>query len=251
MITPLFKSHYSIGKSILTLEKKGSSAINGPSSIIDICLQNKLDNFCLVEDSMGGFLEAYLNAKEVGISLRFGLRLTVCADSSIKDEESLSKQAKYIIFANNRSGYQKLIKIYGFAAKDGFYYEPRTDFNMLKEHWSDEDLTLAIPFYDSFLHKNSLRGSLCLPDFSYCQPVFFIEDNNLPFDTILENLVEDYVKDKYEIVKAKSVFYNNRADFKSFLTFKCINNRTTLSKPELEHMSSDEFCMESWKGQQD
>ena len=123
MVIPLFKSHYSIGKSILTLEKKGSLK-NGPSSIIDICAENDLKELFLVEDSMGGFLEAYLNLKEIGASLRFGLRITVCADLSVKNEESLSKQSKVIIFANNRDGYKEMIKIYSLAAKDGFYYEP-------------------------------------------------------------------------------------------------------------------------------
>ena len=41
-IIPLFKSQYSIGKSILTLEKAESSQDDGPDSIIDICLKNNL-----------------------------------------------------------------------------------------------------------------------------------------------------------------------------------------------------------------
>ena len=42
-ILPLFKSHYSIGKSILTLDKAGSSSKEGSSSIVDIVKENKLD----------------------------------------------------------------------------------------------------------------------------------------------------------------------------------------------------------------
>ena len=38
-----------------------------------------------------------------------------------------------------------------------------------------------------------------------------------------------------------------KKDFKAYLTFRCINKRSTLDKPELEHMTSNEFCMESWK----
>jgi len=38
-----------------------------------------------------------------------------------------------------------------------------------------------------------------------------------------------------------------REDFKAYLTFRCINNRTTLNKPNLEHMCSTEFSFESWK----
>jgi len=48
-ILPLFKSHYSIGKSILTLDKAGSSSKEGSSSIVDIVKENKLDQVFLVE----------------------------------------------------------------------------------------------------------------------------------------------------------------------------------------------------------
>ena len=78
---------------------------------------------------------------------------------------------------------------------------------------------------------------------------FFTEDNGLPFDSILKRLIKDYAEGKYEILKAKSIFYKDRQDFKSFLSFKCINKRSTLDKPEMEHMSSDEFSFESWKTQ--
>jgi DNA polymerase III alpha subunit len=142
-----------------------------------------------------------------------------------------------------------LIKIYSFSAKNGFYYEPRIDFDTLKTLWDDKDLSLAVPFYDSFLHKNSLYGSICLPDFSFSKPTFFVEDNDLPFDPILTKLVNDYANKKYEIVRTKSIFYKNRKDFKSYLTFKCINKRTTLDKPEIEHMCSNEFSFEGWKEQ--
>jgi len=49
-ILPLFKSHYSIGKSILTLDKAGTSSKEGSSSIVDIAKDNKLEQIFLVED---------------------------------------------------------------------------------------------------------------------------------------------------------------------------------------------------------
>ena len=41
--------------------------------------------------------------------------------------------------------------------------------------------------------------------------------------------------------------FKDEKDFKSYLTFRCINNRTTLDKPNFEHMCSDKFSFESWK----
>ena len=54
------------------------------------------------------------------------------------------------------------------------------------------------------------------------------------------------LKDKFEIQKTQSVFYYEREDFLAYLTFRCINKRTNLNKPNLEHMSSDTFCFESY-----
>ena len=64
MTVPFFKSHYSIGKSILTLEEEGSSVKGGPQSIIDLCKENKLEDLFLVDDSMSGFLQGYLNCEK-------------------------------------------------------------------------------------------------------------------------------------------------------------------------------------------
>jgi DNA polymerase III alpha subunit len=55
------------------------------------------------------------------------------------------------------------------------------------------------------------------------------------------------VPDKNLVVKAQSIYYENKEDFLAYLTFRCISERTTLSKPNLEHCSSNEFCAESFK----
>ena len=54
-------------------------------------------------------------------------------------------------------------------------------------------------------------------------------------------------KGKIKVCEASRKYYNDRKDFKTYLTFRCINNRSVLNKPDIEHMSSNEFCFESWK----
>jgi DNA polymerase III alpha subunit len=248
-VLPIWKSHYSLGRSILTLEKKGSSKAGGPDSIIDICSEEGFKDFYLVDDSMGGFLEAYLNGKDAKMDLRFGLRISICDNCEQKNEESLNRTSKYVIFAKSKEGYQKLIKIYSYAAQNGFYYEPRISFKELKDLWSNKDLILFVPFYDSFLYQNTLYGKICIPEFDFCEPKFMLEHNDIPFNNIIKRHVLNYCKDKYEIVKTKSIYYKNKSDFKAYLTFRCINNRSKLDKPEFEHMTSNEFCFENWKEQ--
>lgn len=244
---PLFKSHYSISKSILTLEKADTSKQNGPDSIIDIALENNLKEVWLVEDSMTGFMEAYKNCQESKLNLRFGVRLTLCENMEKKDEDSLKTHQKIIVFMRNTEGYKDLIKLYSKAATEGFYYLPRLDCKVLKKLWNKDNLSLSIPFYDSFIFKNSLYFDTCIPEFEFTEPTFFIEDNGLPFDYLIKQNVEKYSKaSNFETVLTKSIYYKKREDFKAFMTFKCIHNRTSLEKPNLEHMSSAEFCFESY-----
>ena len=244
---PLFKSHYSLGKSILTLAKAGSSDPEEPSSIIDIAKKLNLDKIYLVDDSISGFLEAYKSCEDAKLDLRFGLRLTVCDDIESKTAESRDKEHKIIIFTKNTEGYYNLIKISTLASIDGFYYYPRIDCKNLKRLWNDKNLILCIPFYDSYIFKNNLTYSICIPDFSFCNTTYFIEDNNLPFDQILKSKIEEAATDKKLIVKSQSIYYENKEDFLAYLTFRCISERTTLNKPNLDHCSSNEFCAESFK----
>ena len=86
MVLPLFKSHYSIGRSILTLDEE--SLEDGPDSIVEIAKEYALSEVFLIEDNMGGFLQAYQNLDKAGVKLIYGLRLTICPDIEDKNEES-------------------------------------------------------------------------------------------------------------------------------------------------------------------
>lgn len=243
----LFRSHYSLGRSILTLEepisKSGKPVEN---SIFHLLKNNKLTTLTLVDDNISGLLQASKVAKSNKIKLIFGLRLSITDDVSIKNEHSYNRQAKYVVFAKNSKGYKDLIKIWSFAAQDGFYYHPVIDFKILKKFWT-ANLTLAIPFYDSFLHLNKLEGHTHIPDFSFTKPFIFLEDNSIPFDDILREKAMEYTKENnlYSL-EAQSIFYEKQEDFSAYLTFRCIHARgaskkSTCERPELNHMCSDQF----------
>jgi|TARA_R110000824_G_scaffold395424_1_gene596050 DNA polymerase III alpha subunit len=248
-VVPLFKSQYSIGRSILTLEEESSSDKSGPDSIFDICADNDLDTFFLVDDSMSGFLQAYVNSKKSNLKMIFGLRIPVCPDLDQKNSESLDKTCKYIILAKNTNGYKRLIKLFSQSSLKGFYYTARADFKLISSIWDDDDLQLAVPFYDSFIHKNHLHGSWCPEPPSDFSLDLIVEQNSLPFDHLIRNRISEYAKNnkKCTLVKAQSIYYKNKADFKPYITFRAIDKRTTLGKPNLEHMGSNEFCFESWQ----
>ena len=247
---PLWKSHNSIGgKSILTLGEP-KELDESSDSIFSILSKNNINELTLVEDTMIGFLEALNRSKELGIHLIFGLRVSMCDDPSINKKSSGEDNCehKVIIFAKNDAGCKRLYGIYSAAHVKG---EGRIDEETLSKIWNNNDLDMVVPFYDSFIFKNAMGFNSCTPHLKPFSPSFFVERNGLPFDHLIEDGVRSYCSDhNYDIHLAKSIYYNTRNDFEAFQTYKCICSRnfgnSTLSRPNLDHFASREFCFESF-----
>jgi len=239
----LFKSHYSIGKSILTLGPASEIKPDETISIFSIAKKHNLKEIALVEDAMGGMLKAYEMAKEEKISLRFGLRIPL--------SDGAESSSKYIIFAKNTKGLKLLSKFYSqYALKNEGKTKGRELLTLegLKEFWDEDLLKLVIPFYDSFLYNNSYYFNNSMPFFEFTKPVMLIENNGLPIDEILMPIVKKYAKEmSFKTKQAQSIYYYSKKSFKSYMTFRCIKNQSNfknicLSRPELPHFSSDTFC---------
>ena len=174
----------------------------------------------------------------------------MCENASVNPkEESNKSRHKIVIFSKNSEGCKLLNSIYSEAFSKAFN---AVDEKILKEYWNNKNLTLAIPFYDSFIFNNTMKFSNCTPNFSFTKPTFFLENNALPFDLLLRSRVIKYTEEnKYKTESVKSIYYKNKKDVSALQTYKCITSRSfgnrTLSKPNLDHFGSDEFSFESWK----
>lgn len=239
---PLWKSNYSLGKSILSLDAPEKSKYpNGAESIFKILKDEGLKDLVLLEDNPSSFFEAYKRSKQLDIKLMYGVSFGM--KNSLEQEDG--SDHKTAIFMLNDDGYRPLVNIFSVYNKKG-----SLDYKTLRGLWN-ENLLMAIPFYDSFLHKNLLENQSIVPEFDFCKPVFFKEDNQLPFDFLIRDAVDRYAS-SFEIHEAKSIFYRNRADIKAYLTYKIICNRghgrqRVLSSPNFSHFSSAEFCWEAFK----
>jgi hypothetical protein len=224
---PLFKTHFSIGRSIIRID-----------DIDRICTDENIEEIFIVEDTMTGFPEAF---RTFGDRLRFGFRFSVYNEDLSEDSES-----KIIAFPNGDVGTKELYSLYtkSFNKKIVNPWE-----------WT-KNIQYAVPFYDSFLHKNLTSFSNCVIDLP-SDIIFFIERNGLPFDMILEEKIKDYINNTFGNLKnrvelTKSIYYENFEDVSAFQTYKCICNRqpgrqASLSNPRLDHFGSDRFCIEAWK----
>ncbi len=249
-IIPIFSTHYSMGGGgILTCEEKGKTAPGEPISIFDIAHTNKLSELVLVEERIDGFIEAYKNSTKQGIKLIYGLKLVVCADMTDKSDASLLTESKVIVFIKNSQGYNDLLRIQSRAWTDGFYYTGRIDWKTLKTFWT-ENLILSLPFFSSFIAKNTLTFAKIVPDLPV--PVTEIQvlrevNSGLPFAPLIEGAIDNFVgEDKGNIIDCKSIYYEKYADLKSMMVYRCILGRTKLNKPNLDHFSSCNFSFEDY-----
>jgi DNA polymerase III alpha subunit len=241
---PLFKTCYSRGKSIIHIKKPKFKG--GHASLLNILPNSNLSKVFLVEDNMGGFIDSKEAVESLGLQFIFGWRL-LCKNDG--EEESFYK---FVLVPKNKSAVKKLYKIYTHAFSRVGKVNGYLNYSELLK-FADEDFVLCVPFYDSFIFNNSMNFSDSVIDFqSFGDIIFFSENNDLPFDHFINQKVNSMAEiASAKIQKVKTIYYENRSDFKSFQLFKIFGNRSTgrktdINKPEFNHFSSAEFSFESW-----
>lgn len=241
----LFKTHYSFRKSIIQVEnfKEGLD-----TNLVNLCLDNNISQCVIVDDSIGSIQPAFNTLSEKGISLIFGLRLSFVNNVEDMSDASNNSSHKNIIFCSNKSSYESLINISSKASTDFYHKFPRVDYNYIHSVWND-DLTLAIPFYDSFIFNNMFTRNSCIPDYRDIQPTLFIENHELAYDFYLQKAIENYSKETgLEVIETNSVYYPYKRDFQAWKLHKIMgksgfSKNSGLIKPNLNHCSSNTFCI--------
>ena len=245
---PIFSSHYSLSDSILTLEPKETSIPENPTSIFDLVKDGDLKELFLVDTRMDGFVEAQKNADKQGVQLNYGIKFVCCEDHEEKNEDSLATESNIIIFARNTDGISDLIRIYNRAWTENFYYQGRTSWRQIKEFWT-ENLLLVLPFFSSYLAKNTLTTRTIIPSFPVKEKevlVFNEINSHLPFESLIKDAIEkSFSKD--QIINTKSVYYKNYSDFLAYQIYKCIHNKTKWDMPNINHLASNTFSWEDYK----
>ena len=240
VVYPFFKTNYSSGRGIITLEEPSKCTEGGPDSAIKMAIDNLFNYLIIVDDRISGFIKAYNKCREHNLKFIFGLRLSVV--SSYEEKKDYPTEHKVVIFIKNSQGYKDLIKIWNKASSnkpEKFYISNRD----LLEFWTP-NLDLVIPFYDSFIYNNLFHFSSCSPEFGEIPFKCEVQDNKIYFDPYLREKVKELSGNN--IIYSKSIYYNKREDFDAYLTYRCINARTTFDKPNLDHMASREFSMQSY-----
>jgi hypothetical protein len=123
---------------------------------------------------------------------------------------------------------------------------------LILSHYSVEDfkdVKVAVPFYDSYIYNNLFHFGLSHLGLKGLDPIFFIEDNNHPFDFQIRSVIEGL---DVEAKMVKTILHHNKDDFEAFQMYKASCSRSqgrapTFQRPNLDHFCSDDFCWESYQ----
>jgi DNA polymerase III alpha subunit len=221
---------------------------DGPQSIVTLAKKAGLKQVYFVSSRMYDFVTAWKLCEANDLQLIFGLELWVCTNPEDHSEVSIADESKVIIWMKNSESYADIIKLYSkiYTNAKNKYYHFRASWGTLKECWT-ENLLLTIPFFDSFLHRNTLNyGSAIVPDFPM-KPVFMREINSgLPFEPLIEEALMNFTKGEYEIMDVKTIYYPDYEDAKAWLVYRTIKERSTFNKPQLDYCCSDNFCLSDY-----
>ena len=226
-VIPLFKSTFSIGRSLLRVE-----------DLIDIAEKGDVQKMILVEDNFYGFRiinKAFLN---LGVPMIYGLRIPV-VQSNLSE-----KPSKLVFFPKNNRGVKVVRNLYTKC-----FTSEGECLNLSKiENGELDEISIGVPFYDSYIFNNIFHFGLCdlsLDDFDH---FYMEEDNRHPFDFQISSALK-----KLGVVteKTKSIYYRDKDDFEAFQMYKAVCNRKqgrvpSFSNPRLNDFCSNEFCYESY-----
>lgn len=231
--------------SILTIKPTGEK---DSSSVVDIAKDEGINQLFVVENNPSSFPRLLAETTKAGVQLCFGIKFTCCADIGDTSPESRDTEHKIVIFAKNGDGYSKgLMKMYTEAATTGYNGYPRLDEAILRSLWSD-NLILAIPYYDSYYYNNSFYFKKCIFGLQKLNPVYFREDHGLPVDIHYNPKLTKFCEERgYPLIDSHTVYYRNQEDFKAYMTYRCIGNKSDLEVPNLDGFSSDQFYFKKYK----
>ena len=215
-------------------------------NLIDYCKENGIDTVCMTDHgNMYGTLHFAEKAAAAGLKYIIGCEFYVTKDMHDKSQ-NISEHL--ILLAKNKAGYKNLVQLDSMAFVDGFYYKPKIDYQVLKEH-SEGVICLSACIAGGIprrLLNNDYEGAkqLALHLQGIFGEDFYIEIQNHGIEEekrvlpLLLRLADDIGA---EIVATNDVHYLKKEDSEMQDVLMCIQMKKTLDDPKRMKFDTDEF----------
>ena len=209
--------------------------------------------------NLHGALEFYKKAKKSHLKPILGYEAYIAPGSRFQKEGGRMKDASFhlTLLAQNRTGFQNLLKLASAAFLEGFYFRPRIDKQLLEEH--NEGLICLSGCLSGEISRALLSGGES--DLAKAREVaawyhkvfgdrYFIEiqNNGLEVQRVaLEGAIDLANEMGLPLVATSDVHYVNREDHEAQDILLCINTGKFRSDTNRMKMETHEFYLRSPK----
>lgn len=219
--------------------------------LVDHCVKNNIKAVAITDHgNMYATLYFAELCKKHNIQSIIGCEMYMTQDLHVKDNSGDFEHL--ILLAKNKKGYKNLVKLDSVAFVDGFYYKPRIDYKLLREH--SEGLVCLSACLAGRIPKLLLRG-----DYEGAKKTavelkeifgedFYIEiqDHGLEEQRRILPLLLQLAKElDIQPVATNDVHYINKEDWEMQDVLMCIQMKKTIDDPKRMKFETQEFYMKS------
>ncbi|MFM8540248.1 MAG: DNA polymerase III subunit alpha [Nitrospira sp.] len=206
--------------------------------------------------NMFGAIEFYRKAKDAGVKPIIGCEVYMAIGSRhAKKDSGLAHNDYYhlILLARNLTGYQNLIKLVSKGYIEGFYYKPRIDKELLKQHHDglialSGCLTGEIPY---LIGQKDMAGALAVAgEFQeiFGKDHFYLEvqANGLDHQRVANaGLLEIHKKLAIPLAGTNDCHYLTKDDARPHELMLCLQTGKTMSDPGRMKFDTDQLYVKS------
>lgn len=228
------------------------SMLDGAIRLQDLCARAKDYGMpaCTITDHGNMFAAAQFQTicRQFGIKPIFGCEVYTCQDHRDTESETAKRRNHLILLARNMDGYHNLIKIVSKGWLEGFYYKPRVDWEILREH--AEGITCLSACIQGEIPQAILHGDMdqaraitrryaaLFKDHFYLE----LQHNGLSEQTKVNNtLLELAESEKLPIVATNDCHYLNADDAEAHEILLCIGTGSTIDDPKRFRFRTNEL----------
>lgn len=213
---------------------------------------------CAITDhgTLYGIIHFYKSLKEAGLKPLIGCEFYVAENSRFDKKTSKRGEAgtHLVILAKNEIGYKNLLKLATLAYLEGFYYRPRIDKNLLKDH--HEGLIVLSACLEGEIPRYILNNQI---DKAYQTARWFkeifkddfyieIQKNDLPEQELCNpKLLEIAETLGIKCVATADCHYLNKEDALAHEVLLCIQTGHKLTDPDRFRFNTDKLYLANYE----
>ena len=234
------------------------SLLDGAARITDVVARAKelgMDSLAITDHGvMFGVIDFYKECKKQGIKPIIGCEVYTAARTMLdKDADKDKYQGHLVLLAKDNDGYRNLIKIVSKGFIEGYYYKPRIDKNVLREH--NEGIIalsacLAGKVQNCLLNRDydGARTEAMAMDEIFGHGNFYLElqDQGLEEEAMINpSLVKLSKELDIPLVATNDVHYVRQEDAEAHDVLLAIQTATTIDDEKRMRFPNDQFYLKS------